>query len=119
MRKSGDGGIEIAETRLNLRECGLRRLVYRIRLVVFDSTLRLLERLLLFSKPSISEGKSVRCSVRVCLNRCIRFRFNRFDRARETSTRIRIAACPLLTKAKLDQRELGNGVERLSCRNRA
>src|SRR5882724_11980724 len=115
MRKSGDGGIEIAETRLNLRECGLRpRLVYRIRLVVFDSTLRLLQRLFLFSKPGISEGKSIRCAVRVWWNGCIRPGFNRFDRARKTSTCILIPPCPLLTKAKLHQGEFGNTVERLS-----
>src|SRR6266478_7626851 len=115
MRKSGDGGIEIAETRLNLRECGLRpRLVYRIRLVVFDSTLRLLQSFCLFSKPGISQSKSVRCAVRVRRNQCIRFRFDRFNRARKTSTRILIPPCPLLTKTKLDQSELGNGVERLS-----
>src|SRR5207244_13597193 len=98
MRKSGDGGIEIAETRLNLREGGLRRLVYRIRLVVFDSTLRLLERLLLFFKPSISEGQSVRCFVRLFLNRCIRFRVNCFDPASETSQRIRLHAFPMLNQ---------------------
>src|SRR6266536_3903510 len=115
MRNSGDGGIEIAETRLNLRECGLRpRLVYCIRLVVFDSTLRLLQRLFLFSKAGVSEGKSIRCAVRVWRNRRIRFRFDRVDRARETSTCILIPPCPLLTKTKLNQSEFGNGVERLS-----
>ncbi len=91
-----------------------RRLVHRIVVVVFDRALRLLERLFLFSKPGISERKSIRCAVRVRRNRCVRFQFDRFDGARKTSTRILIAARPLLTKAKLDQRELGNSVERLS-----
>ncbi len=96
MGDSRDGGIEIPETRLNLRECSLRRrLVYRIVVVVFDRPLRLLERLFLFSKPGVGESKSVRCSIRVWRNRRIRFRFNRFDRPRKTSTRILIPPRPL------------------------
>src|ERR1700730_2849743 len=115
MRERGDGRVEIAEARLNLCKCGQSpRLVHPIHIIVFDGTLRLLQSFCLFSKPGISEGESTRCAIRVWRDGCIRFRFNRFDRARETSTRIFIAARPLLTKAELDQSELGNRVERLS-----
>src|SRR2546423_12515692 len=115
MRKSGDGGIEIAEASLNLCERGQSpRLVHRIVVVVFDRLLRLLERLFFFSKPGVGESKNVRCSIRVWRNRRIRFRFNRFDRPRKTSTRILIPPCPLLTKTELNQSERGNRVERLS-----
>src|SRR5438874_2562542 len=115
VRQCGDRRVMIAKARLNLRECSLSpRLVYCIVVVVFDRPLRLLERLFLFSKPGVGESKSVRCSIRVWRNRRIRFRFNRFDRPRKTSTRILIPPCPLLTKTKLHQGEFGNTVERLS-----
>ena len=115
MRKNGDRRIVIAEACLDLRQRSQSpRLVHLIRVVIFDRTLRLLQSFCLFSKPGIGESKSIRCAVGVCVNRCIRFRFNRFDSARETSTRILIPPCPLLTKTKLDKSELGNGVERLS-----
>jgi len=53
--QGGDGGIRIAEARLNLCQYDLGLgLVHRIVLVVFDRALRLLERLFLFSKPRIS-----------------------------------------------------------------
>src|SRR6266516_6872812 len=109
MRKSGDRRIEIAEARLNLRQSGQSpRLVHRIVVVVFYRALRLLQSFCLFSKPGISEGKSIRSAVRVWRNGCIRSGFNRFDRSRETSTRTLIPPCPLLTKTKLNQSELGN-----------
>src|SRR5438309_8518370 len=115
MRKNGYRRVEIAEASLNLcQRSQSPRLVHLIRVVIFDRTLRLLQSFCLFSKPGISEGKSTRCAIRVWRNGGIRFRFNRFDRAGETSTRILIAAYPLLTKAKLDQRELSNSIERLS-----
>src|ERR1700704_3094969 len=106
MRQRRDSRVEIAEARLNLCKCGQSpRLVHRIHVVVFDGTLRLLQSFCLFSKPGISEGTRIRSAVRGWRNGCIRFRFNRFDHAREASTRILIAAYPLLTKAKLDQSE--------------
>src|ERR1700730_17959260 len=115
MRQRRDGRVEIAEARLNLCQCGQSpRLVHPIHIIVFDGTLRLLQSFCLFSKPGISEGESTRCAVRVWRNGRIRLRFNRFDRARETATRILIAAGPLLTKAEMDQSELDNSVERLS-----
>src|SRR5438045_2383095 len=115
MRKSCNCGIEIAETGLNLCESDLsRRLVHRIHVVVFDRALRLLQSFLFFSEPGVSKGKSIRRSVSICRNWGIRLRFNRFDRARKTSTRVFTTSCPLLTKTKLNQSELGNRVERLS-----
>src|SRR5947207_611276 len=120
MRKCCYRRIKIAKARLNLcKRSQSPRLVHRIHVIVFDRTLRLLKSFCLFSKPGISKRKCVRCAVRVGRNGSIRFRFNRFDSAKETSTRVFFAARPLLTIAKLNQSELGNRVERLSRWNRA
>src|ERR1700757_3988228 len=84
--KCGDRGIEIAEARLDLCESRLGpRLFYRITVVILHSTLRLVQRLFLFSKPGISERQSIRGAGRVGWNRSIRFRFNPFNCAGKTS----------------------------------
>src|SRR5438552_12046656 len=114
MRQCGDGGIEIAKARLNLRERGLSgRLAHGVCCVISNGALRLVQSFCFFSKPGISERESARGAVRICRNGRVRFGFDGFDSARKTATRFFVPTGPLLTKSKLNQSDLGTRIEPL------
>src|SRR5919197_3784507 len=107
MRQHGEGGVVIAEPRLDLRQRPFRlRLENSVVRVIVYRTFRLFQRLFLFSEAGIGKGEKSTSPVYVERNYRLRRRFDRLQGAGEGAPRFLRVSGPFVTETEIDQKLL-------------